>query len=138
MLWVLGEVRVASPLEELVLVLSLASLLSLVVKLLVVMDWLDTDEVAVDILFDGEDQDRIVRQWITGRTSVQNSGLYRTSRHFWQTCASTSRSSWQEKQRKNMVRKGLSCHSSSQGIYLKEENEINAFMCHCTICGVLF
>lgn len=64
-----------------IIALSLLELTSLML-LLLVMDWLEADEVAVEVQLEAEDQLRIARQCKTGRTSFQNSGWYRTSLHF--------------------------------------------------------
>ena len=101
---------------------------SLFEKLELVMDWLDSDEVAVleDMQVDpeAEDQDRIARQWMTGRTSRQNSGWYKTSLHLWQTWANRARSFWCGNSEKKSKRNLLSCHSSSHVINLKDRLKI--------------
>lgn len=51
-------------------------------KLLLVMDWFEVEDVAVEVEFEAGDQVRMARQWMTGRTSRQNSGWYNTSLHF--------------------------------------------------------
>ena len=75
----LGEVK--APVTSRLSPLSLLELTSLML-LLLVMDWLEADEVAVEVQLEAEDQLRIARQCKTGRTSFQNSGWYRTSLHF--------------------------------------------------------
>ena len=61
------------------------------------MDWFEAEDVAVEDVLQYEavvDHDRIARQWMTGRTSLQNSGWYKTSRHLEQTCAKMALSFW--------------------------------------------
>ena len=55
--------------------LELTSILhfSLLEKLLLVMDWVDAEDVE-EMQVEAEDHDRMARQWMTGRTSRQNSG----------------------------------------------------------------
>ena len=118
----LGEVK--APVTSRLSPLSLLELTSLML-LLLVMDWLEADEVAVEVQLEAEDQLRIARQCKTGRTSFQNSGWYRTSLHFWQTCARTARSFWLGNRQKKSWRNGLSCQSSSQVMNLKEIEEIS-------------
>ena len=99
-------------------------LLSLFEKLLLVMDWLEAEDVAVDddVLVQYEatevDHDRMARQWMTGRTSRQNTGWYNTSLHFWQTCAKIALSFWLGKRLKKPYKNLLSCHNSSQVVNL--------------------
>ena len=106
-------------------VTSLSLLLTSLMLLLLVMDWLEAEEVAVEVQLEAEDQLRIARQCKTGLTSFQNSGWYSTSLHFWQTCARTARSFWLGNRQKKSWRNGLSCQSSSQVMNLKEIEEIS-------------
>ena len=98
--------------------------ISLFEKLLLVMDWLEAEDVAVDddVLVQYEatevDHDRMARQWMTGRTSRQNTGWYNTSLHFWQTCAKIALSFWLGKRLKKPYKNLLSCHNSSQVVNL--------------------
>ena len=109
-----------------VVVLELTSqvvLLSLFEKLLLVMDWLEAEDVAVDdVLPQYEatevDHDRMARQWMTGLTSRQNTGWYNTSLHFWQTWAKIALSFWLGKRLKKPYKNLLSCHNSSQVVNL--------------------
>ena len=108
-----------------VVVLELTSqvvLLSLFEKLLLVMDWLEAEDVAVDDVLQYEatevDHDRMARQWMTGRTSRQNTGWYNTSLHFWQTWAKIALSFWLGKRLKKPYKNLLSCHNSSQVVNL--------------------
>ena len=97
-------------------------LLSLFEKLLLVMDWLEAEDVAVDDVLQYEatevDHDRMARQWMTGRTSRQNTGWYNTSLHFWQTWAKIALSFWLGKRLKKPYKNLLSCHNSSQVVNL--------------------
>lgn len=98
--------------------------ISLFEKLLLVMDWLEAEDVAVDddVLVQYEatevDHDRMARQWMTGRTSRQNTGWYSTSLHFWQTWAKIALSFWLGKRLKKPYKNLLSCHNSSQVVNL--------------------
>ena len=97
--------------------------ISLFEKLLLVMDWLEAEDVAVDdVLPQYEatevDHDRMARQWMTGLTSRQNTGWYNTSLHFWQTWAKIALSFWLGKRLKKPYKNLLSCHNSSQVVNL--------------------
>ena len=100
---------------------ELTSRVDFSLKVELVMDWFDAEDVEEEVHVepaDAELQDRIARQWITGRTSRQNSGWYRTSLHFWQTWAKIARSFWLGNNRKKSNRNLLSCHNSSQEMNL--------------------